>query len=453
MAPSGADKLRLVFLDAGIPASEFDQDEVDDALKELRKGLAAIGKPSAYEDKREWHRALLEVLHVAVPAVVEKFGEVLAVPDALGEKLETIFVAAKTVNIVTALESAPDWREVAEIYRMDYEDIEPAAPALPMVDGEWVVLEAGALHGHVAPLDVIANAAGEGRVKGDKGVVRFRGQDVFVGKKVEGQSPSLSAPAVAAPAPGTPAAAPLFSQLSAAAAAPQFGAPPSHSPPAVAPQPTYSPPTVQPGLGYPQGWGLFAGPIGLKPDHVPTAPGLLRLMSPAGGGGPNCGRAWVAQTYADLKGSTEYSHLETHATLLDARIGQLSGSTAEQILSDATVEIHSSEIVAMDFLLRTGDEVGAEEMRAMAGAGTFAASHAVRKHAYAATKSVAQNKEHMKTARGRGWGLKPRGRGKGGGKGGDFTGSGTGRGVKCHRCGEHGHPARLCPAAAPVLEQ
>lgn len=107
MAPSGADRLRVVFADAGIPVDEVDQEEVDEAVKELRKNLVAVGKSSSYESKHEWHRALLEVLHVAVPTVVEGFGEVLADPDPLGKELETVYTAVKTVKIAAALGAAP----------------------------------------------------------------------------------------------------------------------------------------------------------------------------------------------------------------------------------------------------------------------------------------------------------------------------------------------------------
>ena len=167
---------------------------------------------------------------------------------------------------------------------------------------------------------------------------------------------------------------------------------------------------MTPGGGYPQGWGLFAGPIGLKPDHIPCAPYLLRLMCPAGGGGPNSGRAWVAQNFADVKGGPEYEQFMTHATLLDARIGLLGAAPLEMITNDPTVEIHCSEIAALDFLLRTGDEVGAGEIRAMSSSEGFASSLSVRKNAYAATKNVAQNKDFSASAR--------RGsRAKGGGRG------------------------------------
>ena len=44
----------MSFVDAGTPESDFNEDEVDEALKGLRKGLSAIGKPSGYERKRKW---------------------------------------------------------------------------------------------------------------------------------------------------------------------------------------------------------------------------------------------------------------------------------------------------------------------------------------------------------------------------------------------------------------
>lgn len=102
------------------------------------------------------------------------------------------------------------------------------------------MLDAGPLFGQVVPLDVMANAASVGRVKSEKGVVRWRGQELFVGQKAAaaaGLGPAVPPPGAALPG-ASPAVsgAPVYAQLPQAAGNSQ----PSYSPQGGAAQLPYS---------------------------------------------------------------------------------------------------------------------------------------------------------------------------------------------------------------------
>jgi hypothetical protein len=439
MAPSAVEQLRDCFIDSGLDFDEADWDEVRKCVEEIRNNLRKVGKPPEYSAKHDWQHNIFDALYTVVPAVMDGFAFQEGMDDAmLATKFASIFSAVTTVNLSTSLGDAPTWKEVVKCYR----NAEDNADEMPMDQDEWVVTQSNGLDGQSVPLDVIATARAAGRVLQDKGVVRFQGQDVFVGRKGT----------VSVPPPGPGGNGLLFGQLSHAAHGGQaLGYPPTFGNPPGLRGAGQSPSSGQLVSGQQQmysgqnGWGQFAGSTGVKPDHVPTAPHLLRLICPSGGGGPNCGRAWVTQYFSHLMGSAEYEQLTFNATLLDQRIGQMGGADAMTIQQDTTVEMLCSEIAAIDFLLKTGDVVGASEMRALVGSEQFASSLAARKAAYGATKDYVKNAEHAKAAgRGRATGFVPRGRlpGKGGG-------SGRGGGVQCHRCGELGHPARLCTAPEP----
>ena len=440
--PSAVEQLRDCFIDAGLEFDEADWDEVRKCVEEIRNNLRKVGRPNEYPRKGDWQHNIFDAMYTVVPAVMDGYAEQEGVDDTmLATKFASIFSAITTVNVSASLGEAPSWKEVVKCYR----NAEDNEDALPLDQGEWVVTESNGLNGQSVPLDVIATARAAGRILQDKGVVRFGGQDVFVGRKGT----------VLVPPAGQGGNGPLFNQLSHAAHGGQVsGYPPAFGSSPGLRGPGQGPSSGQQGSGQQQmysgqhGWGQFAGSTGVKPDHVPTAPHLLRLICPSGGGGPNCGRAWVVQYFAHMLGSAEYEQLLFNATLLDQRILQLGGADATTIQNDTTVELLCSEIAALDFFLKTGDAVGASEMRALVGSEQFASSLGARKAAYAATKDYVKNAEHAKvTGRGRAVGFVPRGRlpGKGGGRGRDSGGEG----IECHRCGQVGHPARLCTAPEP----
>ena len=195
----------------------------------------------------------------------------------------------------------------------------------------------------------------------------------------------------------------------------------------------------------------------MKPGHTPHAPWVMRQIGSATGGCPNAARAFIGYTYAHLRGGGEYTQLTTWATLLDGRVGQLAalGLGLAGMEADPTVEILCSELAAMDYLLRSGDELGAQEMRAALTGDSYLASMAARTAALGVSKNAAKLEEYRRQSGKPGKRRnEPKGTGKGGGLGAPAAGTGEGRGrIECFRCGEFGHTARVCEAARPRAAQ
>jgi len=504
MAPSRAEKLQKLYREV-LPeldvADLTDPDRVVELrteVDELRAALRDVGKPDEYSDRATWQRAVYEALYVTTPALIDAFAEG---DDAhLATKLAELYSAVVDVRLTTQLGGvAPSWAAMATTYRG-----EPDVPgALPSVDGEWWYID-GTLAGTQAPLGAVAEAQAAGRVWGERALVSVNGEELFVKKGKAGQwmgqqvrgtgtVPSLQmlqqAGVGGMGAPGTQwrQSGAMWDQLagsvgfggsqsthqhqrspgagsapenvaplqSAGIAPPSMGGGYPPQPPGVGTGSWYPQGFAPPGPGATQGWAMFANSTGIKPDHNPNAPHVLRLIASGGGSGAGTARAFVAAKYGHLHGGPEYEALVTNATLLDGRMAQMGTAPLAAIEADSMVEILCSELASMDFLLRSGDAYGAGEMRATLGAEAYVAGAQARSKAVAATKSASQHLEHKRQAargakgavRGRiqGKGAEPAGAGIGNGMG---NGNGQG-GVECHRCGLRGHPARLCRAPEP----
>jgi len=448
-AGSGADRLAELYSVTDIEGAD-DMDEIREEVKGLREGLSEAGKSSEFARKEDWNRAIFENMYFVVPALIDYYGTWCDADLARG--LEKIYDAVRTPNIDAKMGGAvPPWLELAVMYRNEPDKEEPAP--MTLIDGEWMVCE-GPLTGQRVALASVEEAQKAGRVMGDRAMVHHNGGVVFVMKGAKQTQPQQPAPGLLSGHPmqqGT-----LFGQLAQAA-----GLQPPGPPGLSAPTPTPQLGSVMP-TGYPQGpsatgWALFSNDGGVKPEHVPNAPTILRLAANAGGSGANSARALVASSYGHLRGGSEYEQLITVATLLDSRVAQLGHLATRTVLEqDSMIEILCSEIASIDFLLHTGDVSGAAALRATLGAEAFAGGTAAIKNAYTVTKDRAKHREyrHQRSTRDPRRGG-PRGKDSGdhdrdGGKGDGRGGKGDGRGgVQCHRCQEYGHPARLCTAAEP----
>ena len=154
----------------------------------------------------------------------------------------------------------------------------------------------------------------------------------------------------------------------------------------------------------------------------------------------------MAREFAYLIGQPAYDELYTDATLLDIRVAALANLTQEQLEADNMVEILASQIAAIDYHQKAHDPVGQAEIRAVAGADTYLASSTARARAFAVAKDqsklasyVRDNRQTRRRGRGREEpATEPRGDGQ------------PAQRVECFRCGQIGHPARMCTAPAPV---
>ena len=205
------------------------------------------------------------------------------------------------------------------------------------------------------------------------------------------------------------------------------------------------------------GWGLFAGTTGIKPGHIPNAASVLDQIGSGSGGGPASARAYVTSVYNDIRGGAEYQQLTTHATMLDLRVQQIMAmypmAPRSFYESDPQIEVLASEMAAIHHMLATGNALGANEMRAVLGTERHLAAPAARAAALGAAKEAHKLEEYKKTIGRLPVGRTPAGGGRGGARGPGQTAparDGVNPQLECHRCGERGHPARLCTAAAPA---
>ena len=134
---------------------------------------------------------------------------------------------------------------------------------------------------------------------------------------------------------------------------------------------------MQPAMPPQAGWHHFTMDTGVKPGHVPNAPHVLAQVGAASTGGASAARHYVASVYAHLHGGKEYTQLTMLATMLDLRIAQINKeqpfADRRAYEADASVEMITSELAAVDYELRTGDSMGGHELRAALGADNYLA--------------------------------------------------------------------------------